>query len=70
MEYKIIFTELALLTNEYNLSFLNKFNHAYASKMRNYIIHNIETLKIFPNAFSIYTKNQNYIFRKLTVNHL
>lgn len=70
MKYKIVFTKLARITNEYNLSFLNKFSHSYASKMRYYIIQNIEALKSFPNAFSIYIKNQDHIFRKLTINHL
>lgn len=68
--YKIKFTNLALITNEYNLAFLNAFNPYYSSKMREYIIQGIDSLNFFPHSHSIYKIYNNRTFRKLIVNSL
>lgn len=66
-DYIIKFSELAAITLEENILFLENFNVNYSLRMREAIIKEIDNLVIFPHSHPIYKKTKNCIYRKLTV---
>ena len=70
MKYNIVFSDLANITLEYNLAFIKSFNSNFALKIQKQIINAINDLVIFPNAYPIYQKIDDYIYRKVLVNNI
>lgn len=65
--YIIKISELALITLDENISFLESFNITYSIKMRKCIIQAIDNLVIFPHSHPIYKKTDKHVYRKLAV---